>query len=188
MTRNDIVNKARSWLGYSESSGKHREIVDVYNNNIPRPRGYKVSYSDAWCATFVSAVSIACGATDIIPPECSCYYMVQGFQRLNRWIEDDTYIPSPGDIVFYDWQDTGTGDNRGTPDHVGIVESVHGSEITVIEGNRNDSVERRIITVNGQYIRGYGIPEYTEEAETNPKYTISGNTIRELIEQLFYLL
>ena len=188
MTRNKIVEQARTWIGYSESSGKHREIIDTYNAHSPRPRGYKVSYTDAWCAAFVSAVAVKCSATDIIPPECSCSYMMQGFQKLGRWVEDDAYIPAPGDVVFYDWQDTGAGDNKGNPDHVGIVEKVQGTVITVIEGNRNDSVERRIISVNGQYIRGYGIPEYAETLETSPKYIIKGNTVKELLEQIFYLL
>lgn len=188
MKRNTVIEQARSWLGYSEASGKHKQIIDCYNSFSPRPRGYKVSYSDAWCATFVSAVAIKCGATDIIPPECSCFYMLSSFKSCGRFVEDDTYIPAPGDIVFYDWQDTGAGDCTGTPDHVGIVEKVEGTGITVIEGNRNDSVERRIISVNGRYIRGYGIPAYEEEKETTPKYRIEGGTIKEVLEQLIKLL
>jgi hypothetical protein len=81
-------------------------------------------------------------------------------------VENDAYVPSPGDIIFYDWQDSGSGDNTGTPDHVGIVEKVSGSTITVIEGNYSETVKRRYLSVNGRYIRGYGIPKYTDKVVT----------------------
>ena len=157
-----IVEAAKSYLGFSEASGKHRRIIDIYNEQgkQPPPRGYRVTYSDAWCATFVSAMAIQCGMTDIIPQECSCYYQVVAFAKLGEWCEDDAYKPTTGDIIYYDWQDSGNGDNTGAPDHVGIVEKCEGGTITVIEGNKNDSVERRTLKVDGKYIRGYGLPDY----------------------------
>lgn len=161
--RQRILAQARSWLGRKEADGSFREIIDVYNSFRPLPRGYAVSYNDAWCATFISACAVAVGYTEIIPRECSCPNMISLFQSMGRWIENDGYIPKPGDIIFYDWQDTGAGDNRGEPDHVGIVEACDGRYITVIEGNISDSVGRRTISVNGRYIRGYGIPDYDAE-------------------------
>ena len=58
-----IVDAAKSYLGFSEASGKHRRIIDIYNEQgkQPLPRGYRVTYSDAWCATFISAIAIQCG-------------------------------------------------------------------------------------------------------------------------------
>ena len=165
-----FVNTAKSYLGYSESSGKHRQIIDLYNSKSPLPRNYKVTYTDAWCATFVSAVAIKCGMANIIPRECSCFYQVEQFQKMERWCENDGYIPKPGDVIYYDWQDNGVGDNTGVPDHVGIVEYVSEGSICVIEGNKNDSVERRYITVSARYIRGYGLPNFAWwAAENTPK-------------------
>ena len=89
--------------------------------------------------------------------------MIQLMQEKGIWEENDAYSPKAGDILFYDWQDSGTGDNTGWPDHVGIVEKVENGQITVIEGNLNNTVGRRGIAVNGRYIRGYGVPEYEEE-------------------------
>lgn len=159
-TANTILDVARGWLGCKESNGSHKKIIDLYNNHKPLARGYKVKYTDSWCATFVSACAIKCGYTDIIPTECSCNQMINGFKKIGRWCEDDAHVPSTGDIIFYDWQDNGKGDNRGSSDHVGIVEKVEGNTITVIEGNKNDAVARRTIKVNGRYIRGYGLPKY----------------------------
>lgn len=164
-----FVSTAKSYLGYSESSGKHRQIIDLYNSRTPLPRNYKVTYTDAWCATFVSACAIKCGMANIVPRECSCYYQVLAFQKMERWMESDAYTPKSGDIIYYDWQDSGKGDNTGVPDHVGIVEYVSGGVITVIEGNKNDSVERRKIAVDGTCIRGYGLPNFKWWAEQKTK-------------------
>lgn len=163
-TANTILDVARGWLGCKESNGTHKKIIDVYNAHKPLARGYKVKYTDSWCATFVSACAIKVGYTDIIPLECSCNQMINGFKKIGRWCEDDAHVPSPGDVIFYDWQDKGVGDNKGSSDHVGIVEKVEGNTITVIEGNKNDAVGRRKLQVNGRYIRGYGLPKYDANA------------------------
>ncbi len=167
-TRTALVAQAQAWIGKKEADGSHRAIIDVYNAHTPLPRSYRVTYSDAWCATFVSACAIKTGMTDLIPKECSCYYMILGFQKLGRWQENDAYIPKPGDIIFYDWDDSGSGDNVGVADHVGIVEKVSGTTITVIEGNYSNSVKRRTLSVNGRYIRGYGVPAYDAETSARP--------------------
>lgn len=173
--RQKVVNQAKSWLGCKESDGSHRKIIDLYNSHKPIARSYAVKYTDAWCATFVSATSIACEYTDIMPTECGCGKMIELYQKLGRWEENDAYKPEPGDVVFYDWDDNGVGDNKGAPEHVGIVEKVVGSTITVIEGNYSDSVKRREIQVNGRYIRGYGLPAFEKKAtkeDTGAKLSI----------------
>jgi len=174
--REQVVKQAKSWLGCKESNGTHKQIIDVYNSHKPLARGYKVKYTDAWCATYVSAVAIKCGLTDIIPTECSCSKMVALHQKLGQWKEADSYKPKIGDIIMYDWQDSGSGENKGQPDHVGIVVSVSGNNIKVIEGNKNNAVAYRILEVNGKYIRGYCLPNYkskvTVDKSTTIRYTV----------------
>lgn len=166
--RNHYVDTLRGWIGRNEQDRSHRLIVDTYNSLKPLPRNYAVTYTDAWCAATVSAAAIEAGLTDIIPRECSCMRMVARFQEMGRWQERDDHTPLPGDIIFYDWQDSGKGDNTGAPDHVGVVESVTGLVLTVIEGNYADSVKRRNIAVNGRYIRGYGLPDYASMSDSPP--------------------
>ena len=163
---NKVVDQAKSWLGYNEADGSHKKIIDIYNAQKPLPVGYKVKYTDAWCATFVSAVAVTLGYTDIIPTECSCPRMIELLKKKGIWIENENRTPNPGDLIFYDWEDSGIGDNQGNADHVGIVEKVSENTITVIEGNYSKSVKRRTLAVNGKYIRGYGVPKYG--AEQNP--------------------
>lgn len=169
-TRAKIVAQAQAWVGRNEYDDSHVLIIDTYNSHKPLARGYKLKYTDSWCSGFASAVAIACGATDIIPTEVSCHYHVKAFKSMGIWVEDDAYVPQPGDYIFYDWQDNGTGDNSGSPDHVGIVEKVENGGITVIEGNYENSVGRRTFDVNGRYIRGYGVPKYDEEPEQEKPY------------------
>ena len=167
-TANKVVEQAKSWIGCKESDGSHKKIIDVYNSHTPLARGYKMKYTDAWCATFVSAVSIALGYTDIIPTECGCQKMIELFKKLGTWVENENRTPAPGEIIFYDWEDSGSGDDTGWSDHVGIVEAVDGNIITVIEGNYLNAVGRRKIAVNGKYIRGYGVPKYDVEEVKKP--------------------
>ena len=173
-----VVEQAKAWLGCKESNGTHKQIIDVYNSHKPLARGYAVKYTDAWCATFVSAVAIKVGYTDIIPTECGCGEMINLFKKIGSWVESDSYKPNPGDIIFYDWQDNGKGDNTGWSDHVGIVEKVEGNTITIIEGNCDNAVSYRTRTVNQKYIRGYGVPKYDEESEeTTREKPTSGVTV-----------
>ncbi len=159
----EVINQAKAWIGKKESNGSHKEIIDLYNTQNPLPRNYKVTYKDAWCATFVSAVAVKLGYTTIIPTECSCERMIELFRALDCFVEDESVTPAPGWIIFYDWNDSGKGNNKGYSDHTGIIEKVSGGKITVIEGNYSDSVKRRTLKVNGKYIRGYGVPRYDKE-------------------------
>lgn len=160
---NKAVELAKQCLGKNEKDGSFKEIIDVYNSHKPLARGYAMKYTDAWCATFISYLSIKCGYTDIIPTECGCERQIELFKKIGSWDENDARIPNPGDIIYYDWQDNGKGDNKGWSDHVGIVETCDGRYITVIEGNNADAVRRRTLEVNAKYIRGYATPKYPAE-------------------------
>lgn len=174
MLASTILNQAIKWLGKNEYDGSHKEIIDIYNRIRPLPRGYKVKYKgDAWCATYISAVAIKCGATDIIPIECSCGRMIELAQKKGIWVENDAYTPKPADIILYDWDDSGKGDNKGWADHVGYVINVNNGKIKVVEGNLNNKVGYREIAVNGRYIRGYICPKYEAETKEAEKPTES---------------
>lgn len=162
--RQKIVDTAVAWLGCKESDGSHKKIIDVYNAHKPLARGYRVKYTDAWCSTYASAVAIKAGMTDIIPTECGCQKHIELFKARGAWQENDAHTPKPGDYIFYDWDDSGAGDNTGSADHVGIVTKVSGATITMIEGNKGNAVAYRTMKVNGKYIRGYGTPDYAGKA------------------------
>lgn len=162
--RQNFVDKAISYLGADEGGLIHKHIIDTYNKIKPLPGGYKVKYTDAWCATYVSAIASMCGLLDIIPAECSCNRQIELWKKMGRWQEKDNYVPAVGDIIYYAWKDSGVGDCTLGSDHVGIVASVSNGRIKVIEGNYSDSVGYRTLAVNGRFVRGYGLPNFASKA------------------------
>lgn len=163
--RLSVVEAAEGWLGRNEADGSHKAIIDLYNSHEPLALGYEVQYTDSWCSTFVSAVAIQCGLTEIIPTECGCERHIGLFQDLGCWEEEDHAIPLPGDLIFYDWDQTWPGECSGWSDHVGIVVGTKWPFVKVIEGNKDDSVSYRIIPLGDVRIRGYGKPDYASAAE-----------------------
>lgn len=171
--RNSVALQMRAWEGYNEVNGRFGQIIDLYNRYLPTAVksgtvNYSVKYSDEWCATAASAAYIACGLGNIFPVECSCPRMVTLAKKMGIWQEDDNYTPSVADAVLYDWEDSGKGDDTGTPDHIGIVVAVNGNTFTVMEGNKNEAVARRTMTVGGKYIRGFVVPKFGTETKTAP--------------------
>lgn len=165
VTSDKILDIYRSWIGYSESNGRYKKIVDLYNAHKPLARGYAVRYTDSWCDTCLSAAFIKAGAVALIGgTECGVEEHIKIFKAAGIWIEDGRITPKPGDIICYNWNDS-TQPNDGYADHIGIVEKVSGGQITAIEGNYKDSVGRRVIPVGWGYIRGYARPRYAAETQ-----------------------
>ncbi|WP_299052451.1 glucosaminidase domain-containing protein [uncultured Eubacterium sp.] len=181
-TAQDVLNVMRSWIGYSEVNGKHKQIIDLYNSHKPLARGYAVKYSDEWCDTTVSAAAIKAGVVDLIGTECGCEQHVKIFQSMGIWMEDGTITPIPGDIILYNWDDA-TQPNDGYSDHIGYVESVSGRTITLIEGNKNEAVARREIPVGWGYIRGYARPKYASGG-TAPSNPTPSKTLDEIAREV----
>lgn len=134
---------AKQYVGVRQGSRTHRKIVDTYNTIKPLPRGYRVKYTDSWCATFVSYILKICGCKKKIY-ECSAEKMRQKCEKY--WISDNTKGKN-NDIIFYDWK------NDGWCDHVGIIEGVAGRYYYVIEGNKDKAVGVRKIKKNSKSIQ-----------------------------------
>jgi hypothetical protein len=162
VTAGDVIAVMASWVGYSETNGKYKQIIDIYNEYGAvhgYPRGYKVSYQDQWCDVAVSAAFIKADAIDLLGgAECGVEEHVALFKKKGIWTDDKKITPQAGYVIVYDWG----GD--GYADHIGIVESVTegiaGKTITVLEGNYNDCVGRRYIPVGWASIKGYAMPKY----------------------------
>lgn len=171
--RTKIVKIARSYLGAKQGGGKHKKLINIFNK--VKPDGWAMTYTAFWCATACSAWAIeAFGkekAKKYFPLSANCQTIITKAKKMKIWKEADKYVPEAGDWILYDWQDNGKGDDKGTPDHVGLVEKVSGKRITVIEGNKNKAVGERTIAIDGKYIRGYVLPKYDEiEKHSNAWY------------------
>lgn len=169
-SRKAAVDLIQSWHGLNERDGSYQKIIDIYNKVTPLPRGTKMLSNWAWCAVTWSSVGIILGYNDIWPIEMSCTNLIRIAKKMGIWVEDDNYIPSPGDGILYDWDDDGKVDCSGSPDHIGMVTYVNTSScyMTVEEGNMRDKkdgidkVGTRTVALNGRYIRGFITPKYTD--------------------------
>lgn len=167
-SRQKVVDTVCGWEGKNEADGSYKSIIDIYNT-LPvaeLPRKTKMAYGWAWCACTWSAIAVYLKYLAIMPIEISCYYIIEEAKKMGVWVENDAYVPNPGDAVLYDWDDTGKGDNTGNPDHIGTVIYVNKSAgyMVVMEGNYSNSVKKRTISLNGRYIRGFICPKYTSNA------------------------
>lgn len=148
--RERVRTVAESHLNRRESDGSHRPIIDSYNRIRPLPRGYALSYSDPWCAAFVSAVGAEAGAESVVYPECSCPEMLRKYIASGRTAAKDADV-QVGDIVVYGEQEAG---------HVGIITGVSGNILHTVEGNLGDSVAARSISKNDGRIMCFCLPDY----------------------------
>ena len=101
---------------------------------------------------------------------------MMALRRTGYWREWNSYVPKPGDLVFFDFKS-----KNGSPTHVGIVEKVIEPEdnkpgqLITIEGNQRNSNGTtpcvRRMTRNLKNVVGYGV---YKEGRTYPET----NTIR----------
>ena len=164
MTETELRSKAAltaaKWLGTAEGSTEHRKILELYNAIRPLPRGYIMTGSDPWCAAFVSAAAVEAGIEELFPLECSCGRIIEKARSMGIWAEEDALVPQIGDWILYNGDGAASGDDTGAPDHIGIVVGVADGQISVVEGNYDNSVKLRRISVNDRRIRGFVCPRY----------------------------
>ena len=116
---------------------------------------YGYPYRVEWCVIFVSWCADQCGYLDaeVLPKMMGVRPYVEWFRERGQWQGRD-YEPSPGDIIFFDWE------SDGLPDHVGIVERVEDSTIYSIEGNAADRCIENRYTLGEVPVYGFGVPSY----------------------------
>ena len=121
----------------------------------PYWRWWGLDYRVEWCAIFVSWVADQCGYLDsgVLPKMEGVRPYVDWFIERGQWQGRD-YEPSPGDIIFFDWE------SDGLADHVGIVEKVEGGLIYTVEGNSGDRCVENRYYLGSAPVYGFGLPLY----------------------------
>ncbi|MBP8981479.1 MAG: CHAP domain-containing protein [Bacteroidales bacterium] len=117
-----------------------RKIVDVALGEIryreDPPNSNKTKYGEwfgldgvPWCGIFVSWVydqaGFPLGNIGFLKGFAGCQTAASHFLKTGEVVD----VPSPGDIVFFDW------DGNGRYDHAGIVTWVESDHILTVEGN-----------------------------------------------------
>ena len=187
--RTDLVNVARSQLGYhegnntsqlhGESSGSsnYTEYGYWYGTQVQGNSGG--SYY-AWCAYFISWCARQAGIPTSIISNASyaCAGSDNGdFKNLDYYARG-SYTPKVGDLVFFCWEG-----NSSCWDHVEIVIGVDSSNVTTIGGNTStNNVKKRSWNLSNSYIRGYGVPKYTSKLDAPYVYSIATGPWKTYVE------
>ena len=136
-----MVSIAKSQIG-TEGGGKYW-------------RWYGFTEPVDWCACFVSWCASEAGLIeeDMVPKFAEVNAGIRWFQEHGRWIDASElkYKPSPGTLIFFDWE------QDGVADHVGIVEYCKRGLVYTIEGNSRNLVTSQYYLQSGNKIMGYGI-------------------------------
>lgn len=133
-------------------------IVEVARGELGNVGGdkfwkwYGFSSHVDWCAIFVSWCADQCGYLEmgVVPKFSVVGDGANWFKARHRWAGRG-HKPSPGDIIFFDFE------QDGVLDHVGIVESCDGKTVTTIEGNSSNACRQLSYRVGSFQIAGYGL-------------------------------
>lgn len=144
-----IVDIAAEYMGIGRT-GLAR-VMNYYNQFVfplvEPSRKYRIHDGDEWCMCFASVVAHR-SRVKRFPWEVSTYYALQLLEA-----RGDAFTRSHeakrGDLVFFDWN------GSGTPDHVGFVVSVGDDTLTTIEGNKGGTVGTRTVSHTSPYLLAF---------------------------------
>lgn len=148
------------YTGAKEGSANHAEILANYNRITPLPRNHKATKSDSWCAIFANGGAWVLGYRNF-PWECSCTNIRKKAKEIGIWNEGWTCTPKLGQWIIYDWK------NDGRMDHIGTVCWIAGNKIFVVEGNYDNAVKIRVLTVGDTNVEGFVDLDFTELVESD---------------------
>lgn len=170
----DLIAVAESQLGYTESTVNYTLTEDGSHKGYTRYGAwYGMPYED-WCAMFASfCLNYAGIPAESMPRASACQswidtlsseswnlYVAVERQEGSSDSTEDSYLPDPGNLVFFDFN----GD--GASDHVGIVAEYNeatlmkGAELKTIEGNSSSKVQYVTYDPADPAIMGYAmLPE-----------------------------
>ena len=173
ITAKELIKIAEAEIGYKEKkSNSHLDskTANAGDGNYTKYgrdlyaagmfNGNKNGYE--WCAQFVTWCALQlCGDKKLAEKllcqagtlGAGCKYAMDYYKSAGRF--DGT--PKVGDQIFFRYSG-----NSGA-DHTGIVVGVTDKQITTIEGNKNNQVQKCVYNRTYYAILGYGHPKYDEE-------------------------
>lgn len=152
---NDVTSLAISQIGYHEKATN--SMLDDFTANSGSGNYTKYARDVAgnpcgeWCAYFVWWIYQTAGVpSDQYPHTGQCDNHKAWFVNRGRYAARGTYIPQPGDVIYFDKN------HNNEPDHVAIVEFTNGNNVHFIEGNYSNKVGWQEWPMNSSSILGYG--------------------------------
>ncbi len=161
-----LLQVATGQLGYTEKASGYTKFGDWYGKHVDHDSSFATA---PWCDMFLAWAADKAGVQDWTGEFASTPDHASWFQKHHAW----GHHAEPGAIVFFSWSG---GKSIGDIEHVGIVESVHGSTLHTIEANHFDHLGRATRDVS--QVVGYGYPSKVKvkpapqaEAKYVPKHS-----------------
>ena len=185
VTANDVVKVAMNEIGYLEKASNSNLDSKTGNAGTRNYTKYArdIGHTNGlyWCATFVCwCIYVAANRNKKIAKDllcgnfsAACTSLMNAFKSKGRFF---TSNPQPGDLIFFNYG------RHGGADHIGIVASVSGGNVTTVEGNASakstttngGGVASHTFPATKSSILGYGRPLY--DGTSNFKGDLGGST------------
>ena len=148
--RTDLVNIAKTQVGYTESKQNYQVADDGVTRGYTRYGAwYGAPYND-WSALFVSFCLHYAGAdSKQYPGNIGANAMAELWKKANKYAPVGQYTPVSGDLVFFK-------DNT-----VGIVTEVLNATVYVIRGDVEGAVRGSVLFQSDASISGWGLIDGT---------------------------
>lgn len=159
MTRDLIVNLAKSQIGYTEQKNNITKYSKDFDTKWPNFYNTKKQGAQ-WCDILVDWLFCTLwGPTEamkmLYQPAKSCgagcKYSAQYYKNHNAYDKN----PKVGDQIFFG--------RLGSESHTGIVIAVNDYSVTTVEGNSGNAVKQHTYNKTDSNIAGYGHPKYETE-------------------------
>ncbi len=184
--RKDIVNVAKSQVGYQEGGSSSQLSGTVRGNGNCTEYGRWYGLQDMWCAMFVSWCADQAGvSTSIVPshaftPSGLNWFRDRGLAYSRATVAAGKYTPKAGDIIYFK-----SGRNENICNHVGIVTGYSDGTVYTVEGNTSSAtvstnggaVAAKSYDISNTYIVYICSPNYknTESTQETEFYAKIGN-------------
>jgi len=167
--RTDIVNIAKSQVGYQEGGSSNQLSGEVYGGVNYTEYGRWYGVQNMWCAMFASwCADVAGVSTSIIPkhaytPDGLKWFRDRGLAYSRAKVEAGEYTPQPGDLIYFK-----SSRNKNPTNHVGIVTGYSNGTVYTIEGNTSSAsistnggnVAEKSYPISNTYIVYICCPDY----------------------------
>ena len=175
MNRNDVINKAKSYLGYQGNPNIFTRWYCLDNK------------THAWCGMFVKYIfkhDLKCDWLDGCKNFAYVPTIVQWAKDMKYWTTDYKKAKA-GDLVVYNWYPS----KKNHYSHVGIVEKQKTGGLQSCEGNTTSGTKKNCVASKGRgkkYIAGVILLPYVEQFDLTRvlKKGCKGSDVKELQKAL----
>ena len=183
--RTDIVNVAKSQVGYQEGSSSSQLAGTVFGGGNYTEYGRWYGMQDMWCAMFVSwCANVAGVPNSVVPyhaytPSGLSWFQSRGRAYSRATVAAGGYTPQPGDIIYFK-----SPRNSNPTNHVGIVTSYSGGVVNTVEGNTSSAtvstnggaVASKSYSISNTYIVYICKPAYTGASSSSGSSSSSSSS------------